>query len=307
MRVLSWIVASITAINLMFGLQVAHALEGPIYDCVVKGAASSTSPVYDSESDKAKVVSNVPGGSVFYTPNRIPYFVDSDRFRVHRFNGKNDFAQIGFMKSENLDCDGDGITAEYPIVIRNDKELGNALGLVADHEQTRKIRLEKNKCFWKGEADLVVSMSDTFLEPYKRIRFPFDILCISLKAGDQIRFDPETGERMPTYSRLGTSFNQEYLLIPPVCLARGRFESHNDGGQVCAELNPIGCRFNFHPWSGRKLDPEVGAVLAKIFGFIVGGAAGAVNEDSKLLAAQAPGRILTLAKINALRDQMKKK
>jgi hypothetical protein len=299
MRSVCWIIGAIIALSSAFEIQTAHAF----YDCVVTGDGAL--PVYVKATGQEKVAS-VPARSIFYTAYRIPSYGDFDRLAVHKFEG-NDFVKLGYMQAESLDCDGDGITSEYPITIRDDQELTKAFGLVGDHEQKRKIQHEKNKCFWKGEADLVLSMSDAFLAPYKERVFPFNNLCISLKAGDQIRFDPETGTRMPTYARLGTQFNEEYLLIAPSCFAFGKFEELNNSGITSARLRSSGCRLNFHPWSGRPQDKSVVEAFSKFFALFVGGEAGSVNADSKSLAAKAPSRILTLARIDALRDQMKMK
>jgi hypothetical protein len=306
MRTPLWIVRHLALLSLLIGMNSAQAQIR--YDCVVKGPANSTLPVYGgTEVDKAMVVARVPPGSLFYTTNRIPYEVQPGVFAVHKFDGNGDFAEIGYMKAKHLDCDGSGATAEYPFIIRNGRELSRAFGLVGDHEQERKVRHEKNRCFWKGEADLDLSVSDEFFSPYREKGFSLKTLCLSLKAGDQIRFDPETGARMPTYARLKVPFNEEYLLIAPSCLARGEFVESKPDDVAFAKLSPIGCRVNFHPWSGRRLSDAIAETFTKLFELFVGGEAGGVNEDSKVLAAQAPSRILTLAKINALRDQMKMK
>jgi hypothetical protein len=293
------LVACVLVFSLMVSANTAHAF----YDCVVKGAANSTLPVYKKDSREPKVIATVKPGSVFYTSHHVPFF---DLLLLHKFDGKATFTEFGYMEAKYLDCDGNGTTAEYPIVIRSAHELTNAFGLVGDHDQKRNLQHEKNRCFWEGEADLDLSISDAFFAPYREKGFPIANLCLALKAGGEIRFDPETGTRMPTYVRLGTPFNDEYLLIVPSCLARGKFQKVN-GSVTFARLRPIGCRLNFHPWSGRPLSRELAEALSKVFVLLVGGAAGVVNEDSKALAAQAPSRILSLAKINALREQMNKK
>jgi hypothetical protein len=295
-------VRHVALLSLLIGMNPAQAYI--IYDCVVIGPANSTLPVYGGTLvEQAMIVATVPPGSVFYTRNRIPYYVQPGVLAVHNFDGKGDFAEIGYMKAEHLDCDGNGTTAEYPIVIQNGRELSAAFGLVGNHELERRVRHAKNRCFWKGAADVDLSISDEFFSPYKKEGFSLKTLCLSLKAEDQIRFDPETGARMPTYARLGTPFNGEYLLIAPSCLARGKFVESD----IFVQLLPIGCRVNFHPWSGRRLNDAIAEAFTKFLELFVGGEAGGVNEDSKALAAQAPSRILTLAKINALREQMKMK
>jgi hypothetical protein len=149
-------------------------------------------------------------------------------------------------------------------------------------------------------------MSDAFLKPYQSAGLSLEIVCIVLKTGGAFRFDPETGERLPTYIMIDDVVGEEYPLIIPSCFTRGVVQRYREDGSNVAELGPIGCEVRYNPWSGRRLADQVSKAVTKLFSVQDGGGEfGPSADDAKTMETQAPSRVLTLSRIEALRTQMK--
>jgi hypothetical protein len=91
----------------------------------------------------------------------------------------------------------------YPIVFNSTAEL-EELGLSLDwppSEIDTELKAPRfpNGCYlYRGQdRDHVVSVSDDFLAVYRAIGFSRESLCMALVS--EARFDPETGERLPTF------------------------------------------------------------------------------------------------------------
>lgn len=272
------------------------------YDCVVRPSASEIR-IYDAQG--RHVIGTLKAGSLLYTQYRAEAY-PWGALEVYRLVGRA-FKSQGTVDPKVLECDGQQKDQDYPIVLRNDEELSKAFGISADFDQSDHIKHQSNRCFHEGSADLDLSISDAFFAPYRDQGFSLDVLCIALKSGNQLRFDPGSGKRLPTYVRLGVAFNGEYPLVIPSCFAHGTFKHRHAGPITFATLEPIGCQIKYHPWSGRLLEAAPAEALTRLFGFSVGGEAGAVDEDSKALQAEAASRVLTPAKIELIKQAMKMK
>ena len=135
-------------------------------------------------------------------------------------------------------------------------------------------------------------------EKYKKMGFSLIQLCMVLE-GSGVLFDPETGRRMPTYVMVNDGeMEPETLLEPPPCFAKGRtvFNKKN----ILLTMFPSGCRFNYHPHSGRRLSEEEANVLSRETVFLYSPIKGASEEDSKGLSKDETRRI-SLAKIAAIK------
>ncbi len=91
----------------------------------------------------------------------------------------------------------------YPIVFIDTFEALHRLGIGGD------LRPLKNKCYHYGEASYRVSLSDDFLARYQAKGFTLESLCLALIS--EARFDPETGQRLPTYIRFHAKELQQEL------------------------------------------------------------------------------------------------
>jgi hypothetical protein len=87
-----------------------------------------------------------------------------------------------------------------------------------------------------------------------------------------------------------------------MCHKAARGKTAVERQNFSAIMNPVGCTFNFHPWSGRRLSPEETKFFTKEASLVAAGDAGEVLEDSNDLAADASRRA-TSAKIEAIKNQ----
>jgi hypothetical protein len=169
------------------------------------------------------------------------------------------------------------------------------------------IKSQPHKCFSVGAGHLGIDLSEQAFAPYRSKGFDLKNLCMVLTSG-QIRFDPETGQRLPTYVIIhhyrqndGTISNfasDELLFYAPPCFARGKITR----GNLFAQMKPLGCTVEYHPWSGRKLSSEESRFFTENALLIVAGDAGDLAEDSKNLAKDS-ARVATSASIEAIKKQ----
>jgi hypothetical protein len=246
----------------------------------------------------------VKPGSLVYIHEYAYAPAAEDKAEIYKFEAGN-FKSIGFVNSDKLDCDGRGTTREYPIVIRSLNELRKAFGLFFTRASDDvKSKPERNQC--PDRSELRLSMSDAFLEPYQSAGLSLEVVCIVLRIGGAFRFNPETGERLPTYTQVGDLVGEEYPLIIPSCFARGVVRRYRENGSNVAKLGPIGCEVRYNPWSGRRLDDQLSRAVTELFSVQEGGGElGPSNADAKTIETQEPSRVLTLSRIEALRPQMK--
>jgi hypothetical protein len=273
----------------------------PYIDCIVR-SGNSVVPLTRSYEDE-KRIGSVKSGSLVYIREYAYAPSAEDKAEIYKFEA-GDFKSIGFINSDKLDCDGRGTRPEYPIVIRSLNELRKPFGLFFSFASDGvKTKPERNQCPDRG--DLRLSMSDAFLEPYQSAGLSLDIVCIVLRTGGAFRFNPETGERLPTFTQVGDLVGDEHPFIIPSCFARGVVRRYRENESNVAELGPIGCEVRYNPWSGRRLDDQVSKAVTKLFSVQEGGGElGPSTDDAKRINTLAPPRVLTLSRIEALRTQM---
>jgi hypothetical protein len=221
------------------------------------------------------------------------------------------FQPVEGIQYSMLDCDTPRADAEYPIVFKGlvgrvqlYKEFGIEADPVAYNSARDQLPPMPHKCFYIGDGFMGMELSEATFAAYKEKGFSLENVCMVLRSG-QVRFDPETGARLPTYvivdgSGKEASITDELLFQAPSCFARGTLSK----GQFSATLNPIGCKVNYHPWSGRKLDPSEVAFFTSKTLLIGAGDAGDVKEDSANLAND-PNKQATAARIQAIKQSSK--
>lgn len=116
---------------------------------------------------------------------------------------------------------------------------------------------QKNKCYYYGDGGYNISVSDDYLKRYQEKGFSLNSLCMALVSG--IRFDPETGQELPTYFAIDLKYADDALddalkevepvegteILPkeiPNCFHRG--------------LPYSDCVMKFDPFTGRKYTLE---------------------------------------------------
>jgi hypothetical protein len=263
-------------------------------ECVVKGSPETIveSAIIGSSQKKMRHGGETLLGYVSETSFEV--FSEED----------GEYKETGeFLLEGSYDCDSPGKSADFPIVITDQdqlKELGIATDFLASDEN--QLTLFPNQCFQVGSGHDHFSLSDAFVERHARRGISFDNLCLALGAG-QIRFNPETGERLPTFVLLQewdglwlSTF--EYLLDVPSCFGGGITKIWQDANN--ARLRPIGCELKFHPWSGRPMSAEETAFFNSRAFLVIYGDAGGSTMDGNDLAADS-NRRATAAKIEALK------
>ena len=86
----------------------------------------------------------------------------------------------------------------YPIVINDLKALRSAgLTLTQRGEFKANFPHLKHRCYSYGDGGYLISVDDDFLRRHEARGFTLNSLCMGLLSG--IRFDPETGKRLPAF------------------------------------------------------------------------------------------------------------
>jgi hypothetical protein len=86
---------------------------------------------------------------------------------------------------------------KYPMLIDDPKALQSAGLVIGGYGAAQAIKDFKNRCYFYGDGGYTMSVSDEFLDRHKARGFSLNSLCLAFVSG--IRFDPETGTRLPTY------------------------------------------------------------------------------------------------------------
>lgn len=219
------------------------------------------------------------------------------------------FEQIAGLQYDALNCGDVALGSEFPVVLKGLSgrvQLYKQFGIVDDPVATNPERDQlpsmKSKCFYIGDGFMGMELTDNAFAAYKEKGFSLDNICMVLRSG-QVRFHPETGVRLPTYVIVDgqgrdASISDELLFQAPSCFARGTLKKSQFG----AELKPLGCTVNYHPWSGRKLAPNEVAFFTSQASLHAAGDAGDVKEDSDNLAND-PNKQATTARIQAIKNQ----
>jgi hypothetical protein len=139
----------------------------------------------------------------------------------------------------------------YPLVFDKAKVL-RTLGLVvrpytSDAEDTQAF---PTRCYYYGDGSYDISLSDDLLARFKVRGFSRRSLCMALVS--EMRFDPETGQRLPTY----IVANVESLSQPGYVPGAGELtaELPLDVQDCFKNGTPYAdCRIQYDPMTGRKL------------------------------------------------------
>ena len=282
-------------------------------ECVLKETAGNV--VVRGAQTLKPVATLKPGDHVYERwPSPPDFFIIS--------RGK--FVEVDGLADTQIDCDGSGRSGEYPVVFQDDagtQDLFREFGILnkfacyytnwdvlrdkSFNETCRGVPKQAHNCFSAGAGHLGIDLIDEAYAKYRRKNFNFDALCMALTSG-QLRFDPSTGERLPTYvmiqhikqddGKVSTFISDELPFYVPSCFAKGRITKENLG----ATLRPLGCTVGYHPWSGRKLSPGERRFFTREASLRVAGDAGDSTEDSQNLA-QDSNRAATAAKIEAIK------
>jgi hypothetical protein len=271
-----WIVFAFSALIQAYAGGIALAFFGK--ECVV----SKKAEVFENDSGK-RVVGVLSAGEITYVS-----WVFGGYSGIHSFDGSR-FQKLGVASSSSIECDLPQ-SNYYPLIVEA-KDAKSALAQLG-------LASKEHTCPFVGDGALSVGFSEDYYSAYKNVGMPISNLCLVLQSG-QIRFNPETGQRLPTYVLKGSGRADEYALAAPTCASKGTVTY----GQNYGELNPIGCAVNFHPWSGRKLLSNEASVFTRLLSLAIDGSAGEVMQDNTSLVSE-PSRRATSARLQDLRDKL---
>jgi hypothetical protein len=263
-------------------------------ECVVKRHIGS---VQVSDVDTGKPITKLTAGARAYLQfldGFETFIIDHDKIR-----------KVDGITAEMLDCGSLRPSLDYPVVFKGRSDqmlLLKELGILPDpgEDAIRDKRLPRlpRRCFSVGAGQIGMEFTERTFAAYERQGFSLDNLCLAFTSGE-IKFDPETGNRLPTYV-LGDrgELLQEIPFYVPTCFARGK--AIITKLQHFATMKPLGCEVKYHPWSGRALNPGEVAFFTREASLSVAGDAGGSNDDSLKLGS-LQSRRGTAAKIQAVK------
>lgn len=207
-----------------------------------------------------------------------------------------------------LDCRTETQTGPFPLVVQSHAERLSIMKKFGIYyawpgpDMTAAYNGNKRCRVISGDGYLPVYLSYELIATYTKQGFDFDRLCFAFTAG-QLRYDPETGARIPTFVSIAEGdddpeISGELPLVIPNCLARSTIQ------RIYPDLAVLvftGCKLNFHPWSGRKLDQwESEYFLTNPLMWVEGGAGDIMIDTQHLRADQ--NRRLTRVRIETITD-----
>ncbi len=284
----AWISGAISFLALMMVGTQARAFT---QECIMRGAAVGKG--YDLKE-----------GDLVY--NRWPdaagpslFIIANDRFR-----------EVFGINHHLVDCQSVARESDYPVILSadNDEErlmLFTEFGIWVDNPFFGTGPQDKKKflhnCFYIGDGHVSFRVAEKTYHRYKQQGFNSNNLCLALTSG-AIRFDPETGERLPTYVFISSthSASKEFPFFVPRCFGHGRTKVEPQRGG--ATMKPIGCVVKYHPWSGRELRPAESKFFTREASLEVAGDEGPLPSDTDNFAEDQSRRV-TEAKIQAIKAQ----
>jgi hypothetical protein len=230
-----------------------------------------------------------------------PHIIIGDKFVRIREDVDTKLGKQTF--GDKLDCRSPADT-HYPVVIdlNNDTRRKNAFRWIFEAfgiDLAAGVVDNLPKSLVKCPTLLDSVISKPVFEHYQAEGFSLTQLCMILDSGSII-FNPETGQRLPTYVELENGqITPEYLFVAPACFARGRTKLSGDE----AWMSPIGCKVNYQPWSGRRLSSDEVEFFTREMKLLAGGAKGQDEADVENLVGGVSRRYLTSDKMEEIKKQ----
>jgi hypothetical protein len=217
-------------------------------ECLV--ADPTGTPLNVRQSPKGQTIGTLQNGQgVVFGRTEQPWV------KVSRVvNGR--LTEIGWVWRKFVDCNAERQPSRYPIFVRNLEQLVDIGVVWFDVARTQLYASRSSQftsCPYQGEGH-TLSLSNDIISSHERKGFSLAKVCLMLATGS-VRYDPETGERLPTYLFTGWPdygfFPEEFLLKIPTCFKAGKIDGM---GTYSHSFKPSGCKLNYHPWTGRRLD-----------------------------------------------------
>lgn len=256
-------------------------------ECLV--ADPTGTPLNVRQGPKGQILSTLRNGEgvVLGSPD------ESNRAWTTVFQVRGEqLAQLGTVWRKFIDCDGERQPRKtYPVFFRDPSQLVEIGVAWFDVRRTQAFASRQagfKECPYQGEAH-TISLSQDIIASHKERGFSLAKLCLMLATGS-VRYDPDTGERLPTYLFAGWPdygfFSEEFLLKVPSCFKSGAISGM---GTYWHKFTPSGCQLNYHPWTGRRLSPTEAKVYAANLIISAGGeAGGSPSPESQIRENKLP-------------------
>jgi hypothetical protein len=252
-------------------------------ECLVSDPTGT--PFNVRQSPKGPVVTTLRNGEgVVYAIRREDPWVE-----VHKVTNGS-LTKLGWAWRKYIDCYGERERTRYPIYFRDLTqmiELGIAWWDAQQLPLFNSRRASFTTCPFQGEGD-TIAISKDIVAAHERRGFSLPKLCLMLAAGT-VRYDPVTGERLPTYLFSGWpdyGLPKEFLLKVPDCFKAGAISGM---GTYLPSFKPTGCQLNYHPWTGRRLSADEKPAYAIALTIKAGGEAGpSPSQESQIRESNLP-------------------
>ncbi|MDD9892594.1 MAG: hypothetical protein OXT49_03650 [Gammaproteobacteria bacterium] len=198
---------------------------------------------------------------------------------------------FGFVAEGHINCSNSDDSTVFPLVFSSAKDL-RELGIALSGFGAEQPKPFPNQCFYYGDGGYSMSLSQEMVDRYKALGVNQETLCFVFRVGG-LRFDPESGERLPTYMLADTQTLERYgpemiepstlsgelpLHVPP-CFRKGQVKEIMFGREM-----QHSCEFKYDPWTGVPLSPVEMAYYKENVRLEISGEAGpsAAPADAKL-------------------------
>jgi|GEM_PF-3387503 len=206
------------------------------------------------------------------------------------YQGK--WRDFGFVSEDQINCGNTDDGSEFPLIFSSANEL-RELGVALQGYGAGNAKPLPNQCFYYGDGGYSMSLSNKMVKRYKALGVNQETLCFVLRVGN-LRFDPESGQRLPTYmvadmerlEKYGSDFiepgmlTEELPLHVPPCFRVNNAISKKPVGRELQHR----CNFQYDPWTGAKLSSVEKAYYKDNVRLEISGEAGpsAAPADAKL-------------------------
>jgi hypothetical protein len=282
------VIPAFLVLFLMNGRAIADTAE-----CIIKPGP----PIATKDQKTGFAIGHLKSDDFVYA--RWPQDTSFQLFSIHQ----NAFREISGVDPSRVECHASGSDKQYPVVftgVEGRKTVLDNFGIYYG-EFGKRPKLPFS-CPDIGAGYAGAGITATTMKRYRARGFNIRTLCMALTSG-QVRFDPETGRRLPTYVVIDrnvdgvASISPEVPFEAPACFSRGVANFRG----LAATMSPLGCSVKYHPWSGRKLSENEAMFFTKNAVLKAAGDAGDAIEDSKKLAAD-PNRRPTTQLLQMIKD-----
>lgn len=217
----------------------------------------------------------------------------------------------GWVFADYLNCREIESGHKYPVVFGSSLEMDRTgLSLVGYASHRKDDVKQEHECFFYGDGGYDLSMSDERLQKLRMNGISFEAACVVLRS-DQLKYDPQTGQRLPTYHVAnleefragvfdGISASAELPLKVPKCF-RGAAPRKREF--YWWEI-PLNCEPQYDPSTGRKLSAVEADYFMRHYKLHISGEAGPSGDEYSEETIQSKEKRASKAKLDEILDEI---